>query len=92
MTTADQIRKAKKGLDGLHPLHDFPIQDGEIHAVGHALLALVSEQQTTNSHLAGIASSLDRIAAALERQAVAPTPGTAPESKRSFWLPSRRNN
>ncbi|MGW2920385.1 hypothetical protein ACWDBF_21340 [Streptomyces angustmyceticus] len=56
-------------------------------AVPHALLALVTEQQATNAHLAAIADSLDRIAAALAKPAVA---APEPEPKRRLWLPKPR--
>ncbi|MFD8545624.1 hypothetical protein [Streptomyces sp. NPDC059649] len=88
--TETHVRRAEKGVDGKHPIHDFVIKDGSAAAVPHALLALVTEQQATNAHLASIADSLGRIAAALEELAVKEAPTPEPEPKRRLWLPTRR--
>lgn len=82
--TQELLRRANRGLAGRHPRSDFPIQGGDREASAHALVALASEQQTTNAHLAGIADSLARIAAVLEQ----PAPAPAPKSRR--WYPTRR--
>ncbi|MER8003043.1 hypothetical protein [Streptomyces sp. NPDC095613] len=87
MDTTDLIRRAKYGLNGKHPSHGFPIQDGANQATAHALVALVAEQQATNQHLASIAESLAALAATQQ------PPGNhtpEPEPKRRLWLPSRR--
>lgn len=80
--TDELTRKAHRALDGKHPEYNFPIKDGTVQAAPYTLLALVTEQQTTNIQLASIAASLERIADALT------TP--APESKRRLRLPGRR--
>lgn len=85
--TATHVRRAEKCIAGRDPKYDWPIKNGPAEAVPHALLALVVEQQATNAHLAAIADSLDRIAAALAKPVVE---GSAPEPKRRLWLPRPR--
>ncbi|WP_438489543.1 hypothetical protein [Streptomyces sp. S186] len=86
--TETHVRRAEKGVNGKSPMYGWSDQDGPAKAVPHALLALVTEQQATNAHLASIADSLDRIAAALNKPVDEPP---APEPKRRLWLPARRN-
>ncbi|WP_329143496.1 hypothetical protein OIU91_06085 [Streptomyces sp. NBC_01456] len=83
------VSRAEDGVDGKNPMNGFSAQDGPQRAVPHALLALVTEQQATNAHLAQIADSLGRIAAALDKPAAEEPPASEP--KRRLWLPSRRN-
>ncbi|WP_274916540.1 hypothetical protein [Streptomyces sp. WZ-12] len=85
-STATHIRRAEKGVDGKDPMHGWSVQDGSQRAVPHALLALVTEQEATNAHLASIADSLDRIAAALDKSAIEPSTS---QPKRRLWLPAR---
>jgi hypothetical protein len=85
-TTQQLLRQASKGLEGKHPLHDFPVGNGTDMAAAHAVVALATEQQTTNAHLASIADSLTRIADAMNQTALPPEP----EPKRRLWLPGRR--
>jgi hypothetical protein len=91
METENLIRLAKKGMDGKHPTCDFPIQNDTEHAVGYALLALVDQQQRTNVQLAGINSTLSRIAKELEQrpQSAQTVPPAEPQRRR--WFASRRN-
>lgn len=89
MDATQLIRLAEKGMDGRHPMHGFPIQNGVEHAVGYALLALVDEQKVIASQLAGIDITLGRIAKALEQSAES-KPTSEPEPKRRLWLPTRR--
>lgn len=88
--TEIHVRRAEKGVKGKDPYHGWSIQTGPAEAVPHALLALVTEQEATNAHLASIAGSLARIAVALERPVVREVPVVEPEPKRRLWLPSRR--
>ena len=85
-TTHQLLRQAAKGLEGKHPLHGFPVDNATDMGAAHALVALATEQQTTNAHLASIADSLARIADAMNQ----PAPSSEPEPKRRFWLPGRR--
>lgn len=88
MNITTLIRQSHKALDGRHPEHDFPINNGSEKASALALVALAEQQQETNRHLASIAESLAALAAA---------PATPPnaaaietEPKRRLWLPTRR--
>ncbi|MEE4419552.1 hypothetical protein [Streptomyces bugieae] len=85
--TEIHVSRAEDGVNGKNPMHGFSVQDGPQRAVPHALLALVTEQQATNAHLAAIADSLDRIATALAKPTVVEP---APEPKRRLWLPKPR--
>jgi hypothetical protein len=86
-TTDTLLRQARTALDGKHPEHGFPIQDGHHNATAYALVALATEQKATNWHLASIAHSLTRIADALQ----APAPTVQPEPRRRGWPFTRRN-
>lgn len=91
MTATDTLlRQARTALDGKHPEHGFPIQDGYQDATANALVALATEQKATNWHLASIAHSLTRIADAL--QAPVPTVQARPEPRRRGWPFIRRNS
>lgn len=81
VTTDSLLFQAAEALDGKHPQHGFPIDNGTQEATAHALVALAIEQQTTNELLA-------RIANALDRQTAAPA---AAEPPRRRWFSGRRN-
>ncbi|MFD7705652.1 hypothetical protein [Streptomyces sp. NPDC059786] len=87
MDTAGLIRSAEDGMSGKDPGHGWSIKDGSQRAIPYLLMALVREQQTVNSQLAGLDATLGRIATALEQRNEQPAP--APEPKRRWWQPGR---
>jgi hypothetical protein len=89
MDIAELTRRAERAIDGRHPEHTFPINDGGQRATPYLLLALVQEQQHLASQLADVNATLDRIAAALERHPEAAAASEV-EPKRRLWLPTRR--
>lgn len=89
MNTEQLIRSARDGIAGKHPEHGWRIEDGTERAIAYALLALVAEQQITNSQLASLDITLGRIAKALER---APQSASDPAPKRRLRFAVRRKS
>jgi hypothetical protein len=90
MDTAELRRRAERALNGRHPEHTFPINDGEQRATPYLLLALVQEQQHLTSQLAEVNIALSRIAKALEQHTEHAAASEA-KPKRRLWLANRHN-
>ncbi|MFD6149468.1 hypothetical protein [Streptomyces sp. NPDC060243] len=93
MDTSKLIAAADRALDGRHPEHNWPIDNGMETAAAYALVALAHEKRKTNAQLASIGVSLnqiDRALTALVESRKAETTALAPEPRRRLWPRTRR--
>lgn len=89
MDTSALIRRAEKAMNGDQPEYGWPIKNGPEVAVPYLLLALVREQQATNTQIADLDATLGRIAAAMEQRNAEPAPAPMAEPKRRWWQTRR---
>jgi hypothetical protein len=57
--TEANLRRAARVMDGKHPVHDWPVDDGTARAVPYLLRALLEEQRRTGDALELIAEHLE---------------------------------